>query len=77
MDKILKIEWGDAVSSDDWTPRNEIDLPPSKIISVGILIKETRSYYTLALNHDTVSDGASCIMTIPKGMVRKVKVLKG
>jgi hypothetical protein len=76
MDKVLLIEWGDAVSVDEWTPRTEIALPPSKVLSVGFLIEETETHYTLALNVDTVSDSASCIMTIPKGMIKKVKRLK-
>lgn len=72
---FLLVVWEDAVSFDDWSDRLESDTPPPEIHSVGILVLKNKKYLTLALNHDTINDKLSCLMTIPLGMVKSIKKL--
>lgn len=73
---FLLVVWKDAVSFDDWIDREESDTPPAEVHSVGILVIEEEKYITLALNHDTINDKLSCLMTIPKGMIQNIRKLK-
>lgn len=72
---IVLIEWIDATSRDHWESLSE-KLTPNTILSCGFLIDQTEKYYTLAVNVDLDADTCSCSMTIPKGMVVKVKTIK-
>lgn len=73
---FLLCKWMDACSFDDWTDREESDTPPCEVHSVGILVVIEEKYITLALNHDTVNDKLSCLMTIPTGMIKSIKKLR-
>lgn len=72
----LLVKWLDACSFDDWTDRHESDTPPPEIHTVGIFVMEEKTYLTVALNHDTVNDKLSCLLTVPKGMIKEIKILK-
>jgi hypothetical protein len=76
MNKMVLIEWKDAESADSWTPANEIDHDYALIKSVGWLINENKKTVTLALNHDTKNEAYSCILKIPKGMIKSRKIIK-
>lgn len=67
--KILLVVWKDACSEDAWTPELDIEPANSTIISVGMLIKETREVLTLGLNFDQTSENWSCIIHIPKSCI--------
>jgi hypothetical protein len=74
--KIVLIEWIDAESEDSWTFSPDIDHGCALIKSVGWLINESKKTVTLALNHDTKNSAYSCIIKIPKGMIKSKKIIK-
>lgn len=67
--------WLDAFSEDAWVPEDEAKIRPCEIHSVGMIVEHTAEHMTLALNHDTFNQNFSCIMTIPIGMIQRVKRL--
>lgn len=73
---FLFIVWRDAVSFDDWADVTEVDVAPPDVHSVGILVAMEDSHLTLAINHDTINDKASCFMSIPTGMIVSIKKLR-
>jgi len=75
MYPIVVISWLDAVSRDEWTHLSD-PLPPTPIMSAGYLINESADHYTIAVNIDVSNNNSSCTMTIPKGMVTNVEVVK-
>jgi hypothetical protein len=72
---LVSVSWIDAESVDDWTFFGEVcdELPP--VITVGLVIKQTKEIIIIACNHDTKNDSYSCIMKIPIGMVTEIKLL--
>jgi hypothetical protein len=65
--------WEDAHSIDHWTDVSDIpDEKPTYIYSAGFLIEDRDDRLTLALNHDLTNDSISCVMVIPKDMVRAI-----
>lgn len=78
--KVEIIEWDDAASLDEWTDIAEIEAVGHRIVSVGFVLEESETAVVLALNIDTVSEKTSCVMFIPKGMIRsrtEITPLKG
>lgn len=65
--------WQDAVSIDEWTEPERIGSEPCPYVhSLGFLIEEHEDRIVLALNHDTASGNLSCLIVIPRGMIRAV-----
>ena len=74
---IVFVVWEDAFSVDAWTSDTEI--VEDKLIcihSVGFLIIKNKNKITLSLNHDLDSDTLSCVINIPRKMVKSIKFLK-
>lgn len=71
----VMVFWKDAVSLDSW---EAVDTPllPAQCVSVGFLIAIDEDRVQLCLNHDLENDNASCVMTIPFGMVERILELK-
>ena len=75
--QVISCKWADAYSVDEWTDPNESELSaPCLIQSVGILVEITDDSVVLALNKNLETESVSCIMHIPKSMVREIKLLK-
>ncbi len=72
---ILLVKWMDAFSQDEWTHKDDSDIRPCEIHSVGFCITHEPDRLTLALNFDTFNQNFSCIMTIPTGMITQIKKL--
>lgn len=71
------VDWIDAFSVDPWTPAEEIsEADPCLIVSVGIVVSIDKLNLVLALNIDPAADTVSCVMNIPRGMVKKIRRLK-
>jgi hypothetical protein len=69
--QIEYIEWGDAFSIDAWTPvEDAIDGDYELVESVGFLLSENDDSVTLCLNLREEAGIVSCVMTIPKGMIK-------
>jgi hypothetical protein len=65
------IIWEDAVSVDEWTPFTDINIDNETLIhTAGFLIEENDKRLAVAVNIDTENESASCIMIIPKNMIR-------
>ena len=81
---LLKIEWSDAGTINRWEEIEDLlrELHKSdaeSFLTVGFLIRETKDWISVAqtiqYDGDMVLERATEIMSIPKGMVKKVKVL--
>lgn len=74
--RVVKVIWTDPHSIDEWCDISEAaDSPITKIISVGIYIKETKDKLVLALNLDTEGIDCSCVMVIPKCAILETQEL--
>lgn len=74
--KIIQLVWVDPHSIDEWSDVDELGLENMvQIVSVGILLKEDKHRYVVALNLDAANSNASCTMIIPKFAVSHVEVL--
>lgn len=69
--QVEVIEWVDPHSVDPWTELKDLELDPCKIISVGQVIKETKSVVVLSLNFQATENNVSCTMIIPKECIKK------
>lgn len=78
MDKkaLLKpvfVIWEDAFSIDEWTTREELLHGSSALVhTCGFLIEDNEHQVIVTLNHDISNDNVSCVMVIPKDMVRAI-----
>jgi len=76
---LVEVIWDDATSlSQNWENKDEFakkPLKPEIVLSVGFLVKESDDYLVLAMDTDSDGDHASRSQ-IPKGMVRKLKILR-
>lgn len=67
--KIVVIKWQDAQSEDSWIDLESVRPELADIITVGLLIKESKTVYSVALNYDSTNKKYSCLMSIPKKWV--------
>lgn len=76
---LVEVIWDDATSlSQGWKNKDEFakeELVPEIVLSVGFVVKETDDHLILAMDTDSDGDHASRSQ-IPKGMIKKIKVLK-
>lgn len=82
--KLVYIEWGDAVSKDEWfLKKDALDWAEREnwiVKQCGWLVKETGKYLVLAskvmeTNYDTLEQ-IGYLFKIPKGWIKKRKILK-
>lgn len=64
------VVWSDPTSVDDWTHVDDVKDEPNTIHSFGILIKETDKVVVLSLNFDPEFNNVSCVMFIPKVLIK-------
>ncbi len=75
-ERIVRIDWLDPHSVDEWSPIDEQDWSTAKLVeSVGRLIKETSDAYVLTLNYVSDDRTASCNMVIPKVCVKRIETV--
>lgn len=72
--KILYVEWDDAQSTRGWYQK-ETD-GPCKIKSVGYEVLRTKEFLVLTTSFSGFEKYLDQL-TIPIGMIRKIKILKG
>ena len=77
---LVVVEWSDAASHDDWDDVDEYEeawLALKPIVSVGWLYRDDDKAVGIVQNV-SVSDGdLAGSITIPRGMIRKVHVVRG
>lgn len=74
--KFVEVEWSDAHSTAEWTDRKSLP-PVTKCVSRGWLLRDDKEAVTLAAtlqieNGDDVGE----IVSIPRGMVQKMRALR-
>ena len=81
--KIEYIEWMDHCSSSNagWKLQNDLDLEPMKIVSVGVVLKETKQYVVIAGTMDIDESNSTnhtytCEMCILKKCIVRRETLK-
>lgn len=76
--KLVLVEWLDAQSQQDgWAPIGSLQPHLPSILSVGWLVAESREAITLVMNVGGIDvPMGSNDITIPRGMVKKVCVLR-
>jgi len=67
---ITYVEWYDPTSLDEWWSIEGIKKKSNLIRSCGFLVKESKQSIILGLNWDFEEDRASCMMIIPKALIR-------
>lgn len=71
--KRVQVEWQDACSHDEWQTPEHLDDSPLNCVTVGFLCKETKTdIYVAGTMQIGEDDDVSCVMQIPKGMVKKI-----
>ena len=73
---IVEVVWDDATELKGWKEEHEDEeLKPCLILSVGFLVKKTKTHIVLAQDqsHDRMRNGRS---QIPIGMVKTIKTLR-
>lgn len=73
---LVEIQWMDAVTHNGWLNFDEIQIEagPSTTMTVAFLIKEDDKAYYLASTYHDVETNAQ--ITVPKGMLISIRVLK-
>jgi hypothetical protein len=72
--KVLYVEWEDAAASIGWGDGSTDDV--SSCVSIGKVVKETSNALILAGTWGAEDSDTNCRIAIPKGWIRKRKVLK-
>ena len=74
--RLVRVDWDDACSNDGWRPTDTLDKAERlKIQSVGFVIRSNKKEMVLAQSLSEI-DNVSCTMAIPKGCIRKVRILR-
>ena len=72
--KIAVIDWIDSSSRDMWHDRN-ITSEPVVVVSVGIIIDETKSYITICRSQ--TEEDQDSVLCIPRSaIIGKIKILR-
>jgi len=73
---LVELQWLDAVTHNGWLELDELqkENSPSHTITVAFLVKEDTTALYLASTYHDVETNAQ--ITVPKGMVLSLKILK-
>lgn len=72
------VEWDDATTDSGWCPPGDVSCKPERVVSVGWVIKHTKTAITLAGDTDAkrpLRGDVNRTIVIPQGMVRDVHEL--
>lgn len=75
--RVLEVWWEDAFSHEPWADKSEVDTivrQPCTSVTVGIEMSSTPAAIVLSTSMNVEGHSAS-VWRIPRGMVRKVRVL--
>jgi hypothetical protein len=75
FDTVL-IKWLDACSSQGWKDLKDLTAPAYFVNTIGMFLGEDENSWTVCLNHAYADDTVSGTMSIPKGMIVYVEVIK-
>ena len=75
--RFVEVEWHDAHSTAEWTERKSLP-SVTKCVSRGWLLRDDKEAVTLAATLQVENgDDVGEIVSIPRGMVQKMRTLKG
>jgi hypothetical protein len=72
---LVLVQWLDAATEDGWTSVDDVKPHKQLTLTTGFLLKETANIITLAHTYDPESDTCNGQMHIPKGMIKRQRVL--
>lgn len=72
---LVWVEWEDAQGDTGWEEVPD-EVEPCIAITAGFLIKETENYLIVASSIDTDNDHNNNRIQIPRGMVRKIYLIR-
>lgn len=76
--RIVRIDWIDPHSVDEWTTIHDHDWSLTKTVTtIGRLVRETSDAFVISLNHAADDDSISCTMVIPKICVKRMEEYRG
>lgn len=75
--EVVIVEWLDSVTSThNWVLEKDLefeDIEPVKIITCGIIVKNTEKYIVVAQNYGCNPSQFNNTMTIPKGCITNIQ----
>lgn len=78
-DKLVRVEWVDSSTSSPWILLEDFkdeQCDPIKIVSYGIIVKETDDYLVIAQNYGSNPSQISNTTAIPKGCIIQQNIIK-
>ena len=73
---LVEVTWNDAASDDGWGKHNPEEVPDFwPVKTYGLLLFDTPERVVVAQNFSLSTGLVSCRMTIPRGMVVKIRRL--
>lgn len=78
-DKLVRVEWVDSSTSSPWILLEDFkdeQCDPIKIVSYGIIVKETDDYLVIAQNYGSNPPQISNTTAIPKGCIIQQNIIK-
>ena len=78
-DKLVRVEWVDSSTSSSWILLEDFkdgEYDPIKIVSYGIIVKETDDYLVIAQNYGLNPPQICNTTAIPKGCIIKQKIIE-
>lgn len=72
--EAVLVWWADAETDSGWLESGELK-DPELIPAVGIIVRDTPEYLTLALTVDHTTSDVTPILAIPKGTIKSQTVI--
>jgi hypothetical protein len=74
--KIVRVEWVDAFSVDEWAEIKEVaGNDEIEMVTVGILLVSKKEHVIVANTHDAVNEKCAGSITIPRGCIKNYRVI--
>ena len=73
---VIRIDWVDACASGGWQDLEGITIKPFHVTSIGMFLGEDDLHWTICTNDGYSYNRVSDTMSIPKGMITYVEVIK-
>ena len=74
--KIVRVEWVDAFSVDEWTEVKEVTGNDEiEMVTIGILLVSKKEHVIVANTHDAVNEKCAGAITIPRGCIKNYRVI--
>ena len=76
MPTFVEVVWHDAhADTSNWIESSEIGYDPCVVISVGILLPETKPDHIVLAQSQNSFDQLDCVLSIPVAMVKSMRAI--